>query len=178
MRGTPDDPHQPSTEPAPADLPQPSRRRFLGGVAVLGAGATLASYGQTTAAADTDANAPRPLPPAELDKALREQVKTVVVIYAENRSFNNLFADFPGTQQPAATLKPEQYQQRDRDGSLLTSLPPAWGGVLQVGPQNVDGVTYARAQGPEPGRPAPGPGDPRSLACVLSEPDADQWRPQ
>jgi acid phosphatase len=141
MRGTPDDPHPPSTEPTPADLPQPSRRRFLGGVAVLGVGATLAGYAQ---AAETGADTPRTQSPAELDKALREQVKTVVVIYAENRSFNNLFADFPGAQQPAATLKPEQYQQRDRDGSLLTSLPPAWGGVLQVGPQSVDGVTYAQ----------------------------------
>jgi acid phosphatase len=144
MSGTPDDPHQPPASSNPTDLPQPSRRRFLGGVAVLGAGATLAGYGQASAATAASADASRAPSPAELDQALREQVKTVVVIYAENRSFNNLFADFPGTQPPAALIEPEQYQQRDRDGSLLTSLPPAWGGVLQVGPQSVDGVTYAQ----------------------------------
>ncbi|MBO4967932.1 MAG: acid phosphatase, partial [Pseudomonas sp.] len=41
-----------------------------------------------------------------------------------------------------SALKPADYQQRDRDGSLLLTLPPVWGGVLQVGPQTVDGVTY------------------------------------
>lgn len=84
----------------------------------------------------------RPLTPQELDKALREQVKTVVVIYAENRSFNNLFADFPGVEKPLSALTAKDFQQRDRDGSVLPALPPSWGGVLQVGPQTVDGVTY------------------------------------
>ncbi|WP_213879227.1 acid phosphatase [Pseudomonas sp. dw_358] len=127
---------------APTELPANSdRRRFLGGVAVLGAAATLAGHSGASEAAP--AQKERHLTPAELDKALDEHVKTVVVIYAENRSFNNLFADFPGLQQPMASLKPEQFQQRDRDGSVLKSLPPAWGGVLQAGPQTVDGVTYA-----------------------------------
>ena len=44
-----------------------------------------------TSEPDSPAQA-HPLTPVELDKKLREQVKTVVVIYAENRSFNNLFA--------------------------------------------------------------------------------------
>jgi acid phosphatase len=66
-----------------------------------------------------------------------------VVIYAENRSFNNLFGDFPGVEKPVSALKPADYQQRDRDGKVLQTLPPAWGGVLQVGPQTVDGVSYA-----------------------------------
>ena len=59
---------------------------------------------------------PQPLTPAELDKKLHEQVKTIVVIYAENRSFNNLFANFPGVEKPLSALKPADYQQRDRDG--------------------------------------------------------------
>ncbi|WP_248794939.1 acid phosphatase [Pseudomonas sp. MWU13-2105] len=116
-----------------------SRRRFLGGVAVLGVGATLTACGSPSAPDKPDS---RELSGAELDKALRDQVKTVVVIYAENRSFNNLFADFPGLEKPLSALAPADYQQRDRDGSLLQSLPPAWGGVLQLGPQTVDGVTY------------------------------------
>ncbi|RMS38731.1 Acid phosphatase, partial [Pseudomonas coronafaciens pv. garcae] len=121
----------------------PSRRRFLGGMAALGAGVTLSGY--------VSAHEKPPLPadnerhhlagPA-LDRALRENVKTVVVIYAENRSFNNLFGDFPGVQKPLSSVRPADYQQRDRDGKLLDKLPPAWGGVLQVGPQTVDGVTY------------------------------------
>ncbi|KPW30655.1 Acid phosphatase [Pseudomonas coronafaciens pv. atropurpurea] len=121
----------------------PSRRRFLGGMAALGAGVTLSGY--------VSAHEKPPLPadnerhhlagPA-LDRALRENIKTVVVIYAENRSFNNLFGDFPGVQRPLSSVRPADYQQRDRDGKLLDKLPPAWGGVLQVGPQTVDGVTY------------------------------------
>jgi acid phosphatase len=127
-----------STTPAPVDT---SRRRFLGGAAVLGVGATLSACGNTSEAPSSKPVA-RPLTPQALDKALHDQVKTVVVIYAENRSFNNLFADFPGVEKPLSALNPADAQQRDRDGSLLTSLPPAWGGVLQVGPQSVDGVTY------------------------------------
>nr|WP_314533405.1 acid phosphatase [uncultured Pseudomonas sp.] len=130
--------------PAPDSAAQPpvdtSRRRFLGGAAVLGVGATLSACGNTGEAPGKPV--PRPLTPQELDKALHDQVKTVVVIYAENRSFNNLFADFPGVEKPLSALSAADTQQRDRDGSLLTTLPPAWGGVLQVGPQSVDGVTY------------------------------------
>ncbi|MCF5236455.1 acid phosphatase [Pseudomonas sp. PA-5-4G] len=130
--------------PSPDSVTQPavdtSRRRFLGGAAVLGVGATLSACGNTSEPAGKPEV--RPLTPQELDKALHEQVKTVVVIYAENRSFNNLFADFPGVEKPLSALSAADVQQRDRDGSLLSTLPPAWGGVLQVGPQSVDGVTY------------------------------------
>ena len=124
----------------PADS---SRRRFLAGAAALGVGAaTLSSCGASEQGRPAQSQ-PQPLTPAELDKKLHEQVKTIVVIYAENRSFNNLFANFPGVEKPLSALKPADYQQRDRDGSLLQTLPPVWGGVLQVGPQTVDGVTYA-----------------------------------
>ncbi|MDI2145841.1 MULTISPECIES: acid phosphatase [unclassified Pseudomonas] len=133
------DPSSPDSD-NPTDT---SRRRFLGGVAVLSVGATLAGCGN--AGDQPGKPEERPLTPAELDKALRDQVKTVVVIYAENRSFNNLFGDFPGVEKPLSALKPEEYQQRDRDGSLLQTLPPAWGGVLQIGPQTLDGVTYPNA---------------------------------
>ncbi|MGZ9708159.1 acid phosphatase [Pseudomonas sp. GNP013] len=130
--------------PSPDSVAQPpvdtSRRRFLGGAAVLGVGATLSACGNTSEAPGKPAD--RPLTPQELDKALRDQVKTVVVIYAENRSFNNLFADFPGVEKPLSALSAAQTRQLDRDGSVLNSLPPTWGGVLQVGPQSVDGVTY------------------------------------
>ncbi|MBY8955125.1 acid phosphatase [Pseudomonas carnis] len=130
----------PAHDCAPKTPVDTSRRRFLGGAAVLGVGATLSACGNTSEAPNPPVT--RPLTPQELDKALREQVKTVVVIYAENRSFNNLFADFPGVEKPLSALTAKDFQQRDRDGSVLPALPPSWGGVLQVGPQTVDGVTY------------------------------------
>ncbi|RXU61767.1 acid phosphatase [Pseudomonas protegens] len=136
-----DDTDQRDLPETTADQPtDTSRRRFLGGVAVLGVGATLSACAKS----DEPAGKPqeRPLSPADLDKALREQVKNVVVLFAENRSFNNLFANFPGVEKPLSALKPEAFQQRDRDGSLLSKLPPVWGGILQVGPQTLDGVTY------------------------------------
>ncbi|AZF45958.1 MULTISPECIES: acid phosphatase [unclassified Pseudomonas] len=134
---------RPSTD-SPGQPPvDTSRRRFLGGAAVLGVGATLSACGNTGEAPGKPM--PRPLTSQELDKALRDNVKTVVVIYAENRSFNNLFADFPGLEKPLSALSVADVQQRDRDGSVLTTLPPTWGGVLQVGPQSVDGVTYPSA---------------------------------
>jgi len=123
-------------------LPDTSRRRFLGGVAVLGVGAAALS-GCGNASDQPGKPDEHPLSATDLDKALADNVKTVVVIYAENRSFNNLFGNFPGVEKPLSSLKPEDYQQRDRDGSLLKTLPPAWGGTLQIGPQAVDGVTYA-----------------------------------
>ncbi|OKA17575.1 acid phosphatase [Pseudomonas versuta] len=118
-----------------------SRRHFLAGAAALGVGA--AALGACGGSQQDSGAKAQPLTPTELDNKLGEQVKTIVVIYAENRSFNNLFANFPGVERPLSALEPADYQQRDRDGSLLQTLPPAWGGVVQVGPQTVDGVTYA-----------------------------------
>ncbi|MDO1528903.1 acid phosphatase [Fulvimonas sp. R45] len=116
---------------APAD---PARRRLLGGMAL--AGAALAAggcqrqdaTGKTAASAAASAATPRD--EAAFDAALREHIRHVVVIYAENRSFNNLFADFPGLQSPLSALKPEQYRQLDRDGTPLATLPPIWRGLV------------------------------------------------
>ncbi|MBV8157809.1 MAG: twin-arginine translocation signal domain-containing protein, partial [Dyella sp.] len=92
----------------------PSRRRLLGGLAV--AGAAMAVGGAPTLAATSDKAVAGSNTP--LDAALRKHIRRVVVIYAENRSFNNLFANFPGVEKPLSALKPVDYQQRDRDGSL------------------------------------------------------------
>jgi len=146
MSDKPQDPNQPSASDITLDSPtDASRRRFLGGVAVLGAGATLSSV---VAAGESAGNGQSSslettLSGPELDKALRENVKTIVVIYAENRSFNNLFANFPGVEKPLSAVKPDDYRQRDRDGKLLDNLPSCWGGTCQIGPQSLDGVTYA-----------------------------------
>jgi acid phosphatase len=64
-------------------------------------------------------------------------ITNVVVIYAENRSFYNVFAHFPGARGVEAGAP-----QRDRDGSVLEKLPPAWGGLTAAGQP----VTVTQAQ--------------------------------
>jgi len=110
-------------ENAPRD---PARRRVLGGIALAGAAATLAGCRIDDA---RHASAPTG-DQAALDALLRQHIQHVVVLYAENRSFNNLFAGFPGLAQPLKALDSPEYRQRDRDGSLLTTLPPVWSGMV------------------------------------------------
>ena len=68
-----------------------------------------------------------------------ERIANVVVIYAENRSFNNLFAGFPGATGVTAAANQKKKgvasypTQKDRDGSVLAKLPPAWGGLTAAG---------------------------------------------
>jgi acid phosphatase len=77
-----------------------------------------------------------------------EAIDNVVVIFAENRAFDNLYGLFPGAngvpgQNPSSigTMHP----QRDFDGSTLPVLPPAWGG-LTAGGQPVT-LTQAQSSG-------------------------------
>ena len=54
-------------------------------------------------------------------------IENIVVIYAENHSFDNMYGMFPGAEgvaQASATAT----QQRDLDGSVFTTLPPVWKG--------------------------------------------------
>jgi phospholipase C len=64
----------------------------------------------------------------EASSAGLDDVNTIVVIYAENRSFDNLYGFFPGAN-GLAQLTPADYTQRDRDGSVLKGLPPIWEGL-------------------------------------------------
>jgi acid phosphatase len=93
--------------------------------------------------ADVGTNgSPRPAPTgAALDALLEKNIQTVVVIYAENRSFNNLFADFPGVLEPLGAVPPERFVQRDRDGKPFETLPPIWGGMVPH-EQTVNHRTY------------------------------------
>ncbi|OWT72662.1 MULTISPECIES: acid phosphatase [unclassified Achromobacter] len=64
----------------------------------------------------------------ELATKAVDNIQNVVVIYAENRSFDNLYSDFPGIDSPLATATYEK--QVDRDGTtVLTSLPQVWAGL-------------------------------------------------
>ena len=64
-------------------------------------------------------------PPAQ--RAGLDRIEHVIVIYAENRSFDNLYGLFPGAN-GIANATPAQYTQLDRDGKPLAELPPAWKG--------------------------------------------------
>jgi acid phosphatase len=93
-------------------------------------------------------------PPAVSDptaRALRAKIDSIVVIYAENRAFDNLYGNFPGAHglsdvvdqdgRPLSTYVP----QIDRDGSRLPTLPPTWRGVTASGITPV--VTEAQSAG-------------------------------
>ncbi len=73
---------------------------------------------QTTPTTSTGA---RPAPAAENLDA----IKTIVVLYAENRSFDNLYGSFPGANGVANAGNAAA--QRDRDGSVLKEMAPASG---------------------------------------------------
>ena len=68
--------------------------------------------------------------------ATLNSIQHIVIIYAENRSFDNLYGHFPGAE-GLADLKPAQYQQRDRNDQLFDVLPPVWqsGAAKSAAPQ-------------------------------------------
>ncbi|HXC08582.1 MAG TPA: acid phosphatase, partial [Steroidobacteraceae bacterium] len=84
-------------------------------------------------------------------RALRTKVSTIVVIYAENRAFDNLYGNFPGAVGLGEVLdrdghpRPAYVPQRDRDGTVLPVLPPTWQGVTATGYQPV--VTQTQSMG-------------------------------
>lgn len=86
-----------------------------------------------------------------LTQALRQKVANIVVIYAENRSFDSLFGRFPGAHGLADIVDGRGHptgryiRQVDRDGTLLTSLPQTWGGVTAAGITPV--ITQAQSAG-------------------------------
>jgi acid phosphatase len=84
-------------------------------------------------------------------QALRSKVDTIVVIYAENRAFDNLYGNFPRAHGLGDVMGrdgrplPAYLPQVDRDGSVLKILPPTWGGVTASGVEPV--VTEAQSAG-------------------------------
>jgi acid phosphatase len=72
-------------------------------------------------------------------------IDTVVVIYAENRAFDTMYGLFPGANgipgvNPSAVGS--YMPQKDFDGAVLPTLPPAWGGLTAGGQP----VTLTQAQ--------------------------------
>ena len=84
-------------------------------------------------------------------RALRAKIDTIVVIYAENRAFDNLYGNFPGAHGLSEVVArdgrplPAYIPQVDRNGSVLPNLPPTWGGVTAPGITPV--VTEAQSAG-------------------------------
>jgi acid phosphatase len=120
--------------------------------------------------------------PVDTTTALQSQVKNIVVIYAENRSFDGLFGNFPGANGLSTVVdasgKPTSAytSQVDRDGlTVLSTLPQTWGGVTAPGSTSV--VTQAQSAGlpnaPFPIEtafvPAAGPGATLSTATVTRD---------
>ncbi len=84
--------------------------------------------------------------------ALQSKVQNIVVIYAENRSFDNLFGSFPKANGLSTVLDANgaptsaYAPQKDRDGvTILSALPQTWGGVTAPGVTPV--VTQAQSAG-------------------------------
>ena len=65
--------------------------------------------------------------PLSGERAGLGRIKHIIVIYAENRSFDSLYGSFPGANGFGAAT-PAQYTQVDRDGKPLATLPPVWKG--------------------------------------------------
>jgi acid phosphatase len=69
-------------------------------------------------------------------------ITNIVVIYAENRGFDNLFGLFPGANGIQNALT-HYVPQKDFDGATLAVLPPTWGGMTAPGQATV--VTQAQS---------------------------------
>jgi acid phosphatase len=127
--------HHDHAQPEAGQPANPSRRKIFQAAAAVGLSTTLP--------AASEAAAPKARKPVKgsLDAKLKEHVKNVVVIYLENRSFNNLFADFPGLAQPLSDVPASATAQKDRDGAELPELPKIWGGLVPAR-QNLGGKDY------------------------------------
>jgi len=71
-------------------------------------------------------------PAAAPSAADLSKIDTIVYIYAENRSFDNLFGAFPGAN-GLQNVTADSARQLDRDGKPLAELPPIWDGLTAKG---------------------------------------------
>ncbi len=121
-------------------------RASLALVCAAGLAAALCSCSANLATAPSGARTP-----LAVTRALRNDIDTVVVIYAENRAFDNLYGNFPGARNLSEVVDrdgrplPGFHPQLDRDGSVLSVLPPTWGGVTAAGARPV--VTQQQSVG-------------------------------
>jgi phospholipase C len=77
--------------------------------------------------------------PAPTTNATIAKINHVVVIYLENRSFDNLYGEFPGAD-GIVGLSPDKYQQVDANGAPYATLPQAPDAKL---PPNLPNAPFA-----------------------------------
>ncbi|MCQ8782258.1 acid phosphatase [Mangrovibrevibacter kandeliae] len=61
-----------------------------------------------------------------------KKIDTIVYIYAENRSFDNLYGAFPGAD-GLQNASANAARQLERDGTPMAELPPVWDGLTAKG---------------------------------------------
>ena len=107
--------------------------------AVLLASVSVAVLGGAAHAADATATGASDL----------SKIDTIVYIYAENRSFDNLYGAFPGAN-GLQNVTPASAQQLDRNGKPLAELPVVWDGLTAKGvtPPITQAQTEHMANGP------------------------------
>jgi acid phosphatase len=134
-----------------SNTPRPSRHPILRTLAAaLGLASALGLLAAECSCVAGTASAP-PGARETLTLELRSKVDTIVVIYAENRAFDNLYGNFPGAHGLGDVVDgdgrplPAYMPQIDRDGSVLPTLPRSWGGVTAAGIRPV--VTEAQSAG-------------------------------
>lgn len=136
--------------------PRPRRAARAGAAAAILSAIALAGCSNDnndTPAAQTPAPAAdTPAPAADTTTLLRQKVQNIVVIYAENRSFDNLYGSFPGAEGLGSVVGTDGVPtatyvvQKDRDGAtVLPTLPQTWGGVTAAGASTP--VTQAQSAG-------------------------------
>ena len=110
-------------------------------------------------------------------------IETVVVIYAENRSFDNLYGNFPGANGLAnatagqhAAARPRR--QRAQGAAADLGRPDRQGrdAAGHPGADRASAEPAVRHRRPEGLQPAARHDHPRPLASLLPEPDADRRR--
>src|ERR1700709_2333873 len=83
-------------------------------------------------------------PAATAQGAQLSDVKNIVVIYAENHSFDDIYGNFPGAN-GLQNATASSTVQLDRDGTPLPTLPQIWGGLTAPGVSRV--ITQAMTAG-------------------------------
>ncbi len=117
----------------------PSRRRLL--QSALAAGVV----GSPPLMAEGVTNKATKIVAGSLDIKLKAHINNVVVIYLENRSFNNLFGNFPGVRQALSDVLAAAFMRIGRKGSVLPGSPKVWGGMVPRG-RTLGGKNYLIAE--------------------------------
>ena len=76
-------------------------------------------------------------PAVAADTASIDRIKHIVIIYAENRSFDNLYGLFPGANGIDTALD-NYIPQVDHDGTPFTVLPPVWADEHNLKSREID----------------------------------------